>query len=225
MPQRIPLAGFLTDLRARRGPALRLLIGAALIVPAVAFMAPAPEQAVDETALLHRDDTVAEFWRARIMARDREALALNYSDAFDIPLELAYQVHDAAVAQDIDPHVAFGLVRTESSFRRRAVSYAGAVGLTQLLPSTARWIEPGTTRSKLFEPRTNLQVGFKYLRYLIDKYDGDHRLALTAYNRGPGTVDGLLDRGRDPDNGYADMVLTGDGERHVSLMRRKRRAE
>ena len=65
---------------------------------------------------------------------------------------------------------------------------------------------PGTTRSELMEPETNLRVGFKYLRRLIDQYDGDQELALTAFNRGPGTVNKLLRRGRDPDNGYADMV-------------------
>jgi len=107
------------------------------------------------------------------------------------------------------PKVAFGLVRTESSFRRTVVSHAGAIGYAQVLPSTARWIEPGTTRNDLFDTRTNLRVGFKYLRYLLDKYNGDIRLALTAYNRGPGTVDRVLARGGNPDNGYAAKVLRG----------------
>jgi soluble lytic murein transglycosylase-like protein len=63
--------------------------------------------------------------------------------------------------------------------------------------------------SQLFQPETNLRVGFRYLRYLIDKYEGDTELALLAYNRGPGTVDRILDRGGDPDNGYATKVLRG----------------
>jgi soluble lytic murein transglycosylase-like protein len=45
----------------------------------------------------------------------------------------------------------------------------------------------------------------------MDKYDGDQRLALLAYNRGPGTVDRVLKRGGDPDNGYADAVISGEG--------------
>ena len=87
--------------------------------------------------------------------------------------------------------------------------------------STARWMAPETTRKDLLEPRTNLRVGFRYLRHLLDEYGGDTRLALTAYNRGPGTVDKLIRSGRNPENGYADMVLTGRSERHVALMTRK----
>ena len=82
----------------------------------------------------------------------------------------------------------------------------GAIGLTQLMPATARWLERGTTRSDLRNPEVNLRIGFRYLRSLIDRYEGDTDLALLAYNRGPGTVDRVLKRGGNPDNGYADMV-------------------
>src|SRR5690606_15225151 len=117
--------------------------------------------------------------------------------------------------------VAFGLVAAESSFRPAAVSPVGAIGLTQVMPATARDVEPGTSRKELFDTQTNLRIGFSYLRKLMDKYQGDTELALTAYNRGPGTVDRVLKRGGDPDNGYADKVLTGESERHVALMNRK----
>ena len=60
-------------------------------------------------------------------------------------------------------------------------------------------------------PGTNLRIGFNYLKKLIDRYEGDEGLALTAYNRGPGTVDRILKRGGDPDNGYADAVISGEG--------------
>jgi soluble lytic murein transglycosylase-like protein len=116
---------------------------------------------------------------------------------------------DQIVMTRVANEVAFGLVRVESSFRRTAVSWAGAVGYTQLLPSTAAYMVPGVGRSDLFETRTNLEIGFMYLRYLKDKYDGDLHLALTAYNRGPGTVDRLLRQGRNPDNGYAGKVMRG----------------
>jgi soluble lytic murein transglycosylase-like protein len=120
---------------------------------------------------------------------------------------LAESIVEAALENDIEPELAFGLVRAESGFRDGATSHVGAVGLTQLMPRTARWLEPGTTTRDLRDSETNLRIGLGYLRDLIDKYDGDERLALLAYNRGPGTVDKVLRRGGDPDNGYVEKVL------------------
>jgi soluble lytic murein transglycosylase-like protein len=158
------------------------------------------------------ESSVARAWRERAMEREAARAAADFADAYRqyrVTPELAQEIHLAALRNDIEPEVAFGLVRVESSFRRTAVSWAGAVGYTQLLPSTAAYMVPGVGRSDLFETRTNLEIGFKYLRYLKDKYDGDLHLALTAYNRGPGTVDRLLRQGRNPDNGYAGKVMRG----------------
>jgi soluble lytic murein transglycosylase-like protein len=155
------------------------------------------------------DGAVATSWRERALERERARVAERFAREFSISPELAGQIYEAAEAHEIQPEIAFGLVRAESSFRRTVVSHAGAVGYTQLLPSTARWIAPGTTRASLFDTETNLRVGFRYLRYLKDKYDGNVDLALTAYNRGQGTVDRLLRSGRNPDNGYAAAVRTG----------------
>jgi soluble lytic murein transglycosylase-like protein len=129
--------------------------------------------------------------------------------AYGITRSLAEQIHDIAVDNNIEPELAFGLVKTESAFDHRAVSHVGARGLTQVMPRTARWLRPGTTIEDLYNRSLNLDMGFGYLRDLIDKYNGNVRLALLAYNRGPGTVDRVLDRGGDPDNGYADLVLEG----------------
>jgi soluble lytic murein transglycosylase-like protein len=140
-------------------------------------------------------------------AQKAEQLAEKYRRmGYDVSDRLARQIHEAATENGIDPGIAFGLVRTESGFRNAATSHVGATGLTQLMPATARWMEPGTTRADLRNSETNLRIGFRYLRRLVRKYDGDTTLALLAYNRGPGTVDRLVRRGRDPDNGYADMV-------------------
>lgn len=147
-------------------------------------------------------------WREHLLAYERAKLTAELAARFDIGLDLADRIHGAAIAEAIDPYLAFSLVMTESSFRTRAVSPVGAVGLTQLLPSTADWLVPGTRVRDLFDPDTNLRVGFRYLRQLIDRYGGDERLALIAYNRGPGTVNRLLRRGYDPDNGYAARVLS-----------------
>ncbi|HEX8455149.1 MAG TPA: lytic transglycosylase domain-containing protein [Longimicrobium sp.] len=151
--------------------------------------------AVNEDA--REDETVAE----------AQKLAEKYrKNGFKVSDRLAVQIHEAAVENGIKPEVAFGLVKTESGFKTSATSHVGAIGLTQLMPATANWLKPGTTRSDLRDSETNLEIGFKYLSDLIEKYDGNTKLALLAYNRGPGTVDRLLKRGRNPDNGYADMV-------------------
>src|SRR5690606_14577305 len=134
--------------------------------------------------------------------------------SYDLSRELAEQIYDSAIEAGIDPDIAFGLVRAESSFQNSATSYVGAVGLTQLMPATARWLERGITNSELRNPTTNLRIGFRYLKQLVEKYNGDTDLALVAYNRGPGTVDRILERGGDPDNGYADFVRTGEVGEH-----------
>lgn len=207
-----------------RGRGMGILIGSALMAPAAVLMA------TDRLDDLKHRSTVASMTgealpdpatEALLEKRERELVVAAFAKEFSIPLEMAGSIYRAALAEDIAPRVAFGLVQAESSFRPRAVSPVGAVGLTQLLPSTARWMVPGTSRQDLMKPETNLRVGFKYLRHLMDRFEGDEMLALTAYNRGPGTVNRLISRGADPDNGYAEKVLTGSSEKHVRLMNAK----
>jgi soluble lytic murein transglycosylase-like protein len=156
------------------------------------------------------EDAVGQRWAESRADREREDSIVQAMSKYEIDRDLATAIYDISKEEGIDAEVAYGLVKTESTFRPRAVSHVGARGLTQVLPSTARWMMPEITQaSQLFQPETNLRVGFRYLRYLLDKYEGDTSLALTAYNRGPGTVDRVLDRGGDPDNGYAGKVLRG----------------
>lgn len=143
-----------------------------------------------------------------------QASIAEYSE-YGLDRALAEQIYDSAVQNQIEPEIAFGLVRAESSFKNTSTSPVGAVGLTQLMPKTAAWLEPGVTKSQLRDPATNLGIGFRYLKQLVDKYEGDTRLALLAYNRGPGTVDRELKKGRNPDNGYADFVEGRAGHGHT----------
>ncbi|MFQ5889457.1 MAG: transglycosylase SLT domain-containing protein [Gemmatimonadota bacterium] len=133
----------------------------------------------------------------------------RYSARYGIPADLAASVYDIALAEGLAPDTAFRLVEIESSFRQRAVSEAGAIGYTQIKPSTARSLDPSVTERDLFERETNLRLGFRYLRQLLEQFDGDMRLALLAYNRGPSRLEALLQMGRDPANGYARVVLGG----------------
>jgi soluble lytic murein transglycosylase-like protein len=65
------------------------------------------------------------------------------------------------------------------------------------------------TVSQLFERKTNLRIGFRFLRDLLEQFDHDMQLALLAYNRGPAKVAGILARGGNPANGYAEAVMKG----------------
>jgi soluble lytic murein transglycosylase-like protein len=143
------------------------------------------------------------------------------AQGYNLSVDLAQRIHTAAAEHGIEPDVAFGLVRAESSFRTSATSVVGAVGLMQLMPATARWLQPGITRAQMRDPDTNLNLGFGYLRQLIDKYNGDVDLALVAYNRGPGTVDRALRRGANPDNGYAAFVRGEKNHGHKLFTNRR----
>jgi soluble lytic murein transglycosylase-like protein len=94
------------------------------------------------------------------------------------------EINAAATSNGIDPALLKGLVQQESGFDPNARSGAGAVGLTQLMPATAAGL--GVTDAT--DPVQSLQAGARYLREQLDRFGGDERLALAAYNAGPGAV-------------------------------------
>ncbi|MET0397378.1 MAG: transglycosylase SLT domain-containing protein [Longimicrobiaceae bacterium] len=149
-------------------------------------------------------------------AEARRSLVGAYAARYGISHALAGDIFDAADAEGLDPDLAFRLVRVESEFHERAVSPVGALGLTQLMPATAAGLQPGITREQILHRRTNLRLGFRYMRGLLRQYDGDVAEALHAYNRGMGTVARIRASGGDPANGYADKVL---GRRGASPVR------
>jgi soluble lytic murein transglycosylase-like protein len=138
---------------------------------------------------------------------ERANRIIQYSSRFAIPANMATHVLDASMAEGIDPELAFRLVKLESEFNPRATSPVGAIGLTQMMLGTARYYERGITRERLYDPTTNLRIGFRYLRGLIGQYHGDAKLALLVYNRGEVAVNNALHAGLDPSNGY-DRILT-----------------
>jgi hypothetical protein len=140
---------------------------------------------------------------------ERAEAIIRFSGRFKIPADLTARIYDAALRAGLDPALAFEIVRIESRFNPRAVSPVGAIGLTQLMPRTAAFYDPQITREQLFDPDVNLRIGFVFFRELLTRYEGDLRLALLAYNRGPGRVGQLLARGHNPDNGYDQAVLSG----------------
>ena len=94
-------------------------------------------------------------------------------------------IGEVARRHHVDSALVKAVIRAESDFVPQAVSPAGAQGLMQLMPATARL--RGVWR--VFEPRENVEGGVTHLRYLLDRYNGNLRLALAAYNAGEKAVD------------------------------------
>ena len=116
----------------------------------------------------------------------------------DLILRQAYpdhywsEVQQAASEHGYDPRIFHALVREESSFNERIVSWAGAKGLSQLMPATARqvagWMGISVNKTTIFDPLTNLRIGSRYLEYLRGFFDGNMVVAVPAYNAGEGNL-------------------------------------
>jgi len=94
-------------------------------------------------------------------------------------------IEKAALSAAVEPNLLRAVIVVESGFNSRAVSKRGAVGLMQLMPATA--IRFGV--SNPYDPKQNVHAGARYLKFLIDRFGQDVRLALAAYNAGEETVD------------------------------------
>jgi soluble lytic murein transglycosylase len=117
------------------------------------------------------------------------------------PLHYSSIVRVHAKNYDLDPSLLAAVIEQESKFRADAKSSAGAIGLMQLQPATAKGIAIRTGGSKfvlsdLYDPELNIRYGSWYLHHLMLKY-GDERLALAAYNAGQQNVDRWRAAGED----------------------------
>ena len=127
--------------------------------------------------------------------------------------KLADTIYRVSLANELDPLLVAAIISMESSFRPTVVSAAGAVGLMQLRPFVAQDVAERNDllwsgEITLVEPNQNVRLGVRYYRELVDRFQGDERLALIAYNRGPTR---LLSQMRSTDGDisslYAEKVL------------------
>jgi soluble lytic murein transglycosylase len=137
-----------------------------------------------------------------------------------LPLRHEDIIRQQAAEKDLDPALVAGVIYAESRFRDQT-SKAGAKGLMQLTPATARFIEHlsgGSTFqvADLSTPQVNIAYGTYYLRYLLNRYGGNVPLALAAYNGGEGNVDRWVDQARQEGRALSiDAIPFGETRAYV----------
>lgn len=160
---------------------------------------------LDEVERLSRKQTrlrpvlMREYFRSQAYGRaltiaNQLSGSVEDRDRFRFPLAYWSTIQKKALEREIDPFLVLSLIRQESLFDARARSPVFALGLMQLLPSTAarvareNGLEP-PSNEKLFEPETNITLGMAYLKDLLQRYSNNWYKAIAAYNAGEGAVD------------------------------------
>ena len=137
--------------------------------------------AIQRQAVRKQSEMAAQ-WRGTTLS-ETEAPATDCDPIADP--ELSPLIDKAAKQHQLQPKLIRGVIEQESAFHACAISSKGAKGLMQLMPATIEQFKV----TDVFDPQQNIEAGATFLRQLLDKYKGDIKLALAAYNAGPATVD------------------------------------
>jgi len=144
----------------------------------------------------------------------RRAISLRF------PILYRSQVAKASSEHSIEPSWIFGVMRRESAYIADVRSGAGAVGLMQLMPRTARYVAADLQGQKnwqgdLTDAETNIELGTHYLRYVMDRFDGHQVLATASYNAGPHRVDQWLRENETDADLWIDTIVFTETRRYV----------